>query len=59
MNDHITLLIHPLLYNHKKASTIMYYKSTSALTEDKKIQAWRKSECQIRVNSAGILFTYL
>jgi hypothetical protein len=27
--------------------------------EGKKIQAWRKSECQVRVNSTGILFTYL
>jgi hypothetical protein len=27
--------------------------------EGKKVQAWRKSECQVSVNSKGILFTYL
>jgi hypothetical protein len=58
MNDHIALLIHVLLYNHEKVNTIMYYKSTFALTEDKKVQVWHKSECQVPVNSTGVLFTY-
>jgi hypothetical protein len=37
----------------------MYYKSSFALTEDKKVQMWRKSECQVSMNSTGVLFTYL
>jgi hypothetical protein len=27
--------------------------------EGRKVQVWRKSECQVSVNSTGILFTYL
>jgi hypothetical protein len=38
MNSQITLSTYSLLYNHGKAGTILNYKSTFDLIEDRKVQ---------------------
>jgi hypothetical protein len=39
MNSHMALSTYFLLYNHGKTGTILNYKSTFDLIEDRKVQA--------------------